>query len=729
MSNVLTSETIITDNSFAGAIDQVVPSQLAVKTYIGHENTKEPTGFKDPELVVVTYDSSARTITLTGTVEAYYRGVQVAALTSGWVSDAIPPGPTQGYFLYYDGANFVWSTTVWSFDTLHIAYVYYEPSGTFRFAVRETHGLMPWQAHRELHEAVGTYLRSGGDLSSYVLGSTTAADRRPDVAVAVIADEDLQTSNPALSSKTYTHLYLTSTGNSTFVTGAAEILPVTGSTPYYNQFTGGNWVQTAVPAAQYTTVFLVAVPTTADAGSQTYRYLWLQGQSAGTLANEQAFIFQYMNLGQLANLATEFVPIAKVIVRNTGANWELTSVEKLIINRVASSTAAGNYISAVVTDATLTGIGTPSSPLSVATSALSHNSLGGLNGGTAGQYYHLTSAEYTGVGTGNFVRVNAPTVTGTWTLSGLVRNTNSTASTSSTTGALVVTGGVGVGGAINGGSTIRATSQLGPGVYTVATLPTGQNGDIVFCSNAMVPFGLPIRADGIAVDFAPHPTIPTGAVLYRTDWQGKQQLYPTARTNLCLRGQEIDNAYWVKAAGVTVTPNAGAAPDETTTADQVTFGGAGPAYLLRSGYITNGTSERRTMSIWLKGTAGEQIEFGDGWGDSTITFTGSWQRVEYCHAIGRDSTSLQLYPTVAAAPSPVLVWGAQVEIGTSATAYIPTTTAAVTVTDYTLSGVTFTLASAPASGSLVGLAMVGGLVSYSSSVWRGADGLPVVAGG
>lgn len=369
MADLLTNQSIDADASFTSATDMLVPGQLAVKTYIGHENTKGITGFKDPELVAVNYDTTTRKITLTGTVEAYYRGVQVAALTSGWVSDAIPPGPVAGYFLYYNGTTFVWSTTVWTFDVLHIAYVYYDPAGTFRFAVRETHGLMPWQAHRELHETVGTYLRSGGDLSSYVLSSTTAANRRPDVAVTVIADEDLQTSNPALSSKTYTHLYLTSTGTSTFVTGAGEILPVTGSTPYYNQFTGGNWVQTAVPSAQYTSVFLVAVPTTADVGSQTYRYLWLQGQSAGTLANEQAFIFQDMNLGQLANLATEFVPIAKVIVRNTGANWELTSVEKLIINRVASSTAAGNYISAVVTDATLTGIGTPSSPLSVVTSA------------------------------------------------------------------------------------------------------------------------------------------------------------------------------------------------------------------------------------------------------------------------------------------------------------------------------------------------------------------------
>ena len=46
-----------------------------------------------------------------------------------------------------------------------------------------------------------------------------------------------------------------------------------------------------------------------------------------------------------------------------------------------------------------------------------HNSLLNLQGGTGGQYYHLTSAEYTGTGTGNFVRLNSPIVTGTWTFS------------------------------------------------------------------------------------------------------------------------------------------------------------------------------------------------------------------------------------------------------------------------------------------------------------------------
>ncbi|CAB4167296.1 hypothetical protein UFOVP1666_55 [uncultured Caudovirales phage] len=41
-----------------------------------------------------------------------------------------------------------------------------------------------------------------------------------------------------------------------------------------------------------------------------------------------------------------------------------------------------------------------------------HNELAGLNGGTSGQYYHLTSAEYAGTGTGDFVRKDSPILTG-----------------------------------------------------------------------------------------------------------------------------------------------------------------------------------------------------------------------------------------------------------------------------------------------------------------------------
>ncbi len=53
-----------------------------------------------------------------------------------------------------------------------------------------------------------------------------------------------------------------------------------------------------------------------------------------------------------------------------------------------------------------------------------HNALLNLQGGAASEYYHLTSAEYAGTGTGNFVRLNAPTGTGFWTFSGGLYSTD-----------------------------------------------------------------------------------------------------------------------------------------------------------------------------------------------------------------------------------------------------------------------------------------------------------------
>jgi len=82
--------------------------------------TKEPTGFHEPSLVIVTGDSATRKITLSGTVSASYRGEVVPALVTGWVSDAHGTDITKKYFLYYNGTAFVWSETVWTFDAIII---------------------------------------------------------------------------------------------------------------------------------------------------------------------------------------------------------------------------------------------------------------------------------------------------------------------------------------------------------------------------------------------------------------------------------------------------------------------------------------------------------------------------------------------------------------------------------------------------------------------------------
>jgi len=328
--------------------------------------TGDPTGFSDPQNVISTYDPTARTITLTGTVKAYYKGRIIPELASGWVSAAHSATTDAQYFLYYNGSAFVWDTVPWTFPMLQIAFINY--GATYKFALRETHGLMPWSTHEEFHETIGCFRESGGTLGAYVLASTTAANRRPTVSAAVIHDEDLITTVAALAAGSYTQAYNAAgaTAVTAYTLAAAEIVPVLANNPYYNQLTGGLWKQTLMANNSYMSVWLVAVPTAADAGSQAYRYLWIQGQSNGTLAAQQALTPGDLNLGTLAIQATEFVFIAKVILRFQGGNWDFTSVSTLTGNRFIQVAApAGNFLSDVTTDTSLTGNGTIASPLSV----------------------------------------------------------------------------------------------------------------------------------------------------------------------------------------------------------------------------------------------------------------------------------------------------------------------------------------------------------------------------
>jgi hypothetical protein len=334
--------------------------------------TKEPTGFVEPENVVVNYDSTARTITLSGTVTAYWRGSLISALVDGWVSD--PHDDTAGvWFLSYDGSSFSWANTVWTFDKVQIAFVYY--SASHKFGIAETHGLMQWQGHKELHENIGTYKSSGGTITGITLSNTTPANRRPIISQTVIGDEDLDTTNALHNSALYTKFFLSSTGTANFTVETAEIIPLLVNNPYYNQFQTPNWIQTLFPSNSCGTVWLIGVPVTKDTDSQKYRYLFVQPQwitqaasgAAGALLTarntENARTANELNLSAL-NL-TEFVVFARFCVQYTSSNWTIENVTYLTGNKYnQTANPAGNFLVGINTSGKLlTGTGTPSNPL------------------------------------------------------------------------------------------------------------------------------------------------------------------------------------------------------------------------------------------------------------------------------------------------------------------------------------------------------------------------------
>lgn len=188
-----------------------------------------------------------------------------------------------------------------------------------------------------------------------------------------------------------------------------------------------------------------------------------------------------------------------------------------------------------------------------------------------------------------------------------------------------------------------------------------------------------------------------------------------AAYNLLSRSQEFDNASWIKATSSTITANATTAPDGTVTADKMVETTAVSSFHYVNQGVSKATSATQyTFSAYLK-AGGREVEFSmvsDGGSNGAVlrfnpstglitaaagvfgTFTGpfggvisigsGWYRVYLTATTGAAASVL---PQVALhtgtsnvytgdGTSGVYLWGTQLELGSYANSYVPTTTIA-----------------------------------------------------
>ena len=197
-------------------------------------------------------------------------------------------------------------------------------------------------------------------------------------------------------------------------------------------------------------------------------------------------------------------------------------------------------------------------------------------------------------------------------------------------------------------------------------------------------------------------TLNGSAVIHPTNYPIVGYVPWEARTNLCLQSQTFDNASWTWNAA-TISANAAVAPDGTTTADKLVETAtndwhvvyqAGFALAANTHSVYAKAAERSVLQITIVGgtdTANFDLQNGVvgtvSAGTSRIEPAGNgWYRCYFTPASTSSSIQLSVQTSTSAARQAayagditkgIYIYGAQVELGSFATPYQPTTTVAV----------------------------------------------------
>jgi len=208
------------------------------------------------------------------------------------------------------------------------------------------------------------------------------------------------------------------------------------------------------------------------------------------------------------------------------------------------------------------------------------------------------------------------------------------------------------------------------------------------------------------------------------EWVNEGILHESqARTNLVTYSEDFSNtAAWIDAASVIVTTNQSVSPDGTQTADSVELVSNGDfTYQLStvsastqysfSWYIKSGTATAHVYGFYDQSNSAwvDQTQYTISDGESVGN---GWYRVTKTVTTPVGCTSLRAYPLrtndsvglVANTYGTSILWGAQLEAGSTPSSYIPTTTATVTRAAETL---TVLAANMPAYTDAVSIQMQG----------------------
>lgn len=349
--------------------------QAAPKQYVDARSPK--TGFDTTSTSTLTFVAGTRVVTLAPTATNFDVYVNGTKYTKTSQTTTIP-NTTGAYFVYFDSSGTFTQSTTWDvLTTAPVIYVYWDSGLADGFAFEERHGsTMDPATHKYLHNTNGTEIISGFAASGYDLagagGNATNAFNTFAIAAGVVADEDINFTTSALSDGVAYTIFNRTGATGTWTWTKTNTIPhKVGTTfPQYNQWTGATWQLTEGQSLRYYNYFVFAT-TSLDAA---FQIIIIPGQlEHSSLAAAQTETYASLSYGTLP--FQEIAPLYQVTLR-TGTG-------------VAYNGATGSC--RIEAFSRIVG-----SKYSVSNFQLgAHNSLTGIQGGAAGDYFHLTSAQAT----------------------------------------------------------------------------------------------------------------------------------------------------------------------------------------------------------------------------------------------------------------------------------------------------------------------------------------------
>lgn len=356
-------------------------------------------GFVDLTETSLSFNDSTYQFTLTDTGSgwSYYRsGLRYTISGNKTVTLAGSP-PTSGlYYIYIDATDgtLTASGTEWTLldSKVPVASIDWNNSLTPKYWLSDERHTIGFDSklHWYIHTLEGAKLATVPTLAGYTLDTDTDTAKTFSISACTLVDQDIAhnialLTDPDGTSTDYVIYYRT---------GASTWQWIASAMPFpYNIGNANNWIQWdnagtltdatggAGSAARWVNSYLLITNMTGAA-----RHVIVPGRAIYT---------------SLANAQSENI---------TGFTWDGFEITEAVIAyrltwSTITSTSKGQCQLAAVAQINISTVTNVSSGAGV-----DHNSLSNLQGGTTSEYYHLTSSEYTGTGTGDFVRATSPTI-------------------------------------------------------------------------------------------------------------------------------------------------------------------------------------------------------------------------------------------------------------------------------------------------------------------------------